>query len=190
MGRREITTAVTMMALIAMLIVGAVWGWRSLFAPLPEEAVVAEEPAPTCTSEQIQPGQRIRSAQVRVSVLNASNRSGLAGSTLDKLLNRGFIAGEAANAPEGVNVRRVQVRTTERNDPRARLVARQFGKNLKPQVVEEDLGPGVDVVLGDRFQKLVKAPRGIEVKQRQEICVPIPTAEPDPDADTNTDAQG
>jgi hypothetical protein len=177
MGRREITTAVTMMVLIAMLVAGAVWGWKSLFAPLPE-SVVADEPAPTCASEQIQPGQRIKSVQVRVSVYNASNRSGLAGGTLDKLLNRGFVAGETGNAPADVDVRRVQVRTTEKNDPRARLVARQFGKDLKPKVVEEDLGPGIDVVVGDRFTKLIKAPRAIQVRQRQEICVPIPTAEP------------
>lgn len=178
MGRREIISAVTMMALIGILALGAVWGWRSLFAPLPETDA-AGEPAPTCRTELVEAGQRIRSRQVRVSVFNNSNRSGLAGTTLDKLLNRGFIAGDAANAPSNLRVRKVEVWSTVENDPRARLVARQFGKGVRVRFSDEDLGPGVDVIVGDRFQDLVKAPRAIRVKQQHEVCVPIDSADPD-----------
>jgi LytR cell envelope-related transcriptional attenuator len=179
MGRRELTSAVTMAALVAILALGAVWGWRSLFAPVPDADTAAGEPTPTCTTEQISAGQRIRSTQVRVSVYNNSTRSGLAGSTLEKLLNRGFIAGEAGNAPADANVRRVEVWSTVENDPRARLVARQFGKNVKVRFSDEDLGPGIDVIVGDRYQDLVKAPRAQKVRQDQEICVPIETADPE-----------
>lgn len=182
MGRREIISTVTMMALIGILVLGAVWGWRSLFAPLPETDT-GVEPAPTCRTELVEAGQRIRSSQVRVSVFNNSNRSGLAGTTLDKLLNRGFLAGEAGNAPSDLDVRRVEVWSTVEDDPRARLVARQFGKGVRIRFADEDLGPGIDVILGDRFEGLVKAPRVIRVKQEQEVCIPIDSPAPDAGAE-------
>ena len=181
MGRRHITTAITMMALVAILVLGAVWGWRSLFAALPEDGTASEGPSPTCTTEKIKAGQRVRSTQVRVSVFNNSTRSGLAGSTLEKLLDRGFIAGDAGNAPSDADVRRVEVWSTVEDDPRARLVARQFGKDVTIRFSDEDLGPGIDVIVGDRFRDLAKAPRALEVKQAQEICVPIESEDPDAD---------
>lgn len=181
MGRRQITSAVTMMALVAILVLGAVWGWKSLFAELPEDGMASEEATPTCTTEQIKAGQRIRSTKVRVSVFNNSTRSGLAGSTLEKLLNRGFIAGDAGNAPSDADVRRVEVWSTVEDDPRARLVARQFGKDVTIRFSDEDLGPGIDVIVGDRFRDLVKAPRALKVKQAQEICVPRESEDPDAD---------
>jgi hypothetical protein len=179
MRRRQILSTITMTALIGILVLGAVWGWRSLFAPLEDGTSAAEEPAPTCTTERIGRGARLRSTQVRVSVFNASSRSGLAGRTLDGLLNRGFLAGEAGNAPSDLEVRRVEVWSTEENDPRARLVARQFGKKVRIRFSDDDLGPGVDVIVGDRFDELAKAPRSIRVRQPQEICVPIETVDPD-----------
>lgn len=170
MGRREIVSAVTLMALIGILVLGAVLGWRSLFAPLPDSDGAAE-PAPSCTTRLLEAGQRLRSRQVQVSVFNASNRSGLAGETLDKLLNRGFVAGEAGNAPSDLDVRRVEVWSTVEDDPHARLVARQFGRGVRIRFSDEDLGPGVDVIVGDRFGGLAKAPRAIRVEQEREVCV-------------------
>jgi hypothetical protein len=69
----------------------------------------------------------------------------------------------------------VQVWTTERDDLRAKLVARQFGKQARVRVTDEDLGPGVDVVVGNRMRPLVKAPRSLRVRQPEEVCVPVPT---------------
>lgn len=178
MGRREITSAVTMLVLIGLLVVAAVWGWRSLFAALPDDGLAAEEPAPTCTTELVDAGERIRSDQVRVSVFNAGSRSGLAGQTLDALVERGFLPGDIGNAPDDLEVRRVQVWSTVEGDPRARLVARQFGTSVKVRFSDEDLGPGVDVVVGDRFRTLAKAPRGLKVRSAQEICVPVESSEP------------
>jgi LytR cell envelope-related transcriptional attenuator len=173
MGRRELTTTVTMVVLIGILVVGAVWGWRSLFAELPETDLTVDEPAPTCETERIDAGQKIRTRQVRVSVFNAGSRSGRAGETMDALIDRGFQPGDVGNAPSDAEVRRVQVLANDAKDPRARLVARQFGKGVKVQVAEEDLGSGVDVLIGDRFTGLSKAPRSIRVKQPEQVCVPV-----------------
>lgn len=180
MGRRELTTTVTMIVLVGLLVVGAVWGWRSLFAELPETDLTVDEPAPTCETERIDAGQRIRTRQVRVSVFNSGNRSGRAGETIDALIKRGFQPGDVGNAPADLEVRRVEVRATEKKDPRARLVARQFGKKVKVRVAkgDQDLGDGVDVIIGDGFTGLAKAPRALRVRQPQSVCVPVPQTEP------------
>jgi hypothetical protein len=177
MARRAITSAVTMIVLIGMLVAGAVWGWNSLFAPLPEEVTTAVEPEQTCDTQVVRAGKRVRADQIRVSVFNAGSRSGLAGQTLDALVDRGFLPGDVGNAPDDRTVRKVQVWSTVENDPRARLVARQFGKKVKVRLWDEDLGAGVNVIVGDRHRNLVKAPRHMRVEKKQEFCVPVEPAD-------------
>jgi hypothetical protein len=183
MGRREITTTITMLVLCGVLVLGAVWGWRSLFADLPAEEASAPRPSgPSCTTEEVDAGQRLRSSQVRVSVFNGGNRSGLADETMSRLANRGFKRGAVGNAPSDVNVRRVEVWSTQENDAEARLVARQFGKRLKVTVSDQDLGPGVDVIVGNAFRGFVKGPRSVKVRAPEEVCVPAETISPDTNA--------
>jgi hypothetical protein len=176
-ARRQIISAVTMLVLVGILVLGAVWGWRSLFAELPGTEATAEEPTEECTVEEVDAGEKLRSKQVRVSVFNAGTRAGLAGQTLDALMNRGFLAGDIGNAPADTDIRRVQVWSNVENDPAARLVARQFGKNVKIRYVEEVPGRGVNVVVGNGFESLRKAPRAIAVKTSREVCVPLDPAD-------------
>lgn len=178
MTTRVITSAVTMLVLIGLLVVGAVWGWNSLFAPLPDDVTAAVEPEPSCAVQTVGPGNKVRADQVQVSVFNAGSRSGQAGQTLDKLVERGFLPGDIGNAPSDVTVRRVQVWSDVENDARARLVARQFGPKVKVRFSDEDLGPGVDVVVGNNLNELAKAPRRLKVKQEQEFCLPVDDVEP------------
>ncbi len=173
MARRAITSTLTMLALIGLLVLGAVWGWSSLFAPLPEDAGGVQEPTPTCDTQNVAAGDRLRSKQVQVSVFNGGSRSGLAGQTLDALLERRFLPGDVGNAPSDLDVRRVQVWSTVKKDPMARLVALQFGPKTKVRFSDEDLGPGVDVVVGDRFRSLSRAPRTIRVREPLDFCIPI-----------------
>lgn len=168
---RHLTTAVTMLALIGILVLGTVWGWKALFAEIPGDEPSAADPSPTCTVERLDAGQKVRAKQVRVSVFNGGTRSGLAGETLGALIARGFQRGEVGNAPSDAGVRKVQVWSTVENDPRARLVARQFGKRVPVRFSDEDLGPGVDVIVGDGFRQLVKAPRTVTVRKTHEVCV-------------------
>lgn len=171
MGRRALTSAVTMLALIGLLVLGTVWGWNSLFAPLPEDALSGEEPAPTCDTQRVEAGGKLRSDQVRVSVFNAGGRSGLAGETIDALVERGFLPGDVGNAPSNLEVPKVQVWSTVKGDPQARLVARQFGRSVKVRFSDEDLGPGVDVIVGDRYRSLAPAPTSLRVQEPLEFCV-------------------
>lgn len=166
MGRRLMTT-VTMIVLLGLVATGALVGWRSLTMPSASEG---EEDAPAC-AEGIERGERLASREVTVSVFNAGDRAGLAGSTLGELTSRGFLEGEAGNAPGSLaNVSNVRVLAPNRRDPAARLVARQFGRDTFIQATDQNLGPGVDVVVGDDFEGLVKAPRRITARAPGSGC--------------------
>lgn len=171
MRRRHLTTAVTMLVLLGILAAGALLGARALFAPLPSDETAQDDPS-ECATRTVRQGQRVTSSQVQVSVFNAGTRPGLADETMVNLTRRGFKEGDVGNAPETSNVKVAQVWTTKAGDTAARLVARQFGPSIKVRTVATDLGPGVDVVVGDRLGKLAKAPRAIVARAATSVCVP------------------
>lgn len=168
MQDRRILTALTLVVLLALLVTGALVGWRSLSAPVAggTDGTGAPEPCPS-----VQPGDVVKAKDVTVSVYNAGTRAGLAARTRDELTARGFIAGDVGNAPGPLRqVERVRVLAPAKKDPAARLVARQFGKRTVVQVYDDDLGAGVDVVVGDDFQGLVKAKKRIKAKVAAQGC--------------------
>jgi hypothetical protein len=174
MASRHVTTAVTMLVLVAILVLGVVVGARELFAPLPGGAGSADEPtavaSPSCDPEAVQPGARLTSRQVTVNVYNAGSRAGLAGQTLDTLSTRGFRAGETGNVE--ARVRRVQVWVVDGEEAAGRLLARNFGPRVPVRTVKpgDDLGDGVDVVVGDRLGALARPVRAVKVKTDQQVC--------------------
>jgi hypothetical protein len=172
MRARHLTTAVTLLALLAILVVGFVVGGKSLLAPLPGSNP-ANKASAACDTKAVKRGQRITAAQVEVSVFNAGTRSGLADDTLAKLAKRGFKKGDVGNAPDGTHVIRAQVWTTRRHDAAARLVAEQFGPATKVAFKDSDLGPGVDVVVGNNLHHLNKlAKRAIVARRPSAVCQP------------------
>jgi hypothetical protein len=170
---RHITTAVTLLVLLGLLAAGAVIGIRSLLAPIPDGK---SDAASSCSTKQVRKGQRISTHQVEVSVFNAGTRAGLADETMGVLTNRGFDKGSVGNAPPHTGVRVVQIWTTKKDDAAARLVALQFGRSVKVRVKHVNLGPGVDVVVGNGFRKLARAKRYVVVRHSQSVC--LPTAKP------------
>ncbi len=171
MRARHITTGVTLVVLLLILAAGAWVGYRSLVAPVPGDGTTSSA-TPTCSPQSLRRGQRVVSTQVAVSVWNAGTRPGAAGRTLRMLTNRGFTQGEVGNAPSGTKVRRAQIWTTRRHDAAARLVALQFGPGTKVELKRTDLGPGVDVVVGDDFDRLSTAARSVVVRNAQSACLP------------------
>ena len=64
--------------------------------------------------------------------------------------------------------------TTEENDPAAKLVAQALGRRTPVEVTKTDLGPGIDVIVGNRFKRVDrKAPRRIRLADPVEKCVPV-----------------
>ena len=175
MNSRHVTTAVTLLVLVGILALGLFVGFRELFAPLPgadDEPVAA--PSPTCETQDVQPGQRLRSQQVVVNVFNGGTRAGLASQTLDTLRRRGFKAGEVGNASGDNGVKRVQVWIVAGEETAGRLVARNFGPKVRvvTREADEDLADGVDVVVGNALRRIGPTVRTIRVRGDQEVCTP------------------
>ena len=169
MTRRGLTSAVTLVCLMGVLVVMAVWGVKSATAPLPGKAAPATKD-PTCASDDQQVAKYVRRGDVTVSVYNSGNTAGRAQSTMDQLERAGFKVGEVNNAPTGLKAERAAVYSTKTDDPAAELVARALGKGTQVVRTDEDLGPGVDVVIGDKFKRLdPKAPK------RMPLATPVVT---------------
>jgi LytR cell envelope-related transcriptional attenuator len=164
--RPGVRTALTMATLGVLLVVAAAWAISALTAPFPGKVDV-----PTCVATDVKKGEKVFPDQVVVSVYNAGTREGLAGLTMKQLSDVGFVEGESGNAPARAQVLRAQVWASDPRNPAVRLVASQFGP--KTTVTRgRALGPGVVVVVGDRFRTLVRAPRKVVAAGDSSICSP------------------
>jgi hypothetical protein len=163
-----VLSAVTLLVLCGMLVVFLLIGWQQMTAPGPWN----DDGAPNAGDcvQGLAKGDLVRTTDVTVSVYNAGSRSGLASRTQEELLARGFLPGDLGNAPKDLaDVPRVQVLAPSAKDPAAMLVARQFGRKTRVQE-HEDLGAGVEVVVGDRFKGLAKAPRRMRAQADGSGC--------------------
>ena len=173
MNSRHLTTGITLLVLVGILTVGFFFGLDKLLEPIGDGTPTTE---PTSLCSTVDKGQRLRSRQVVVNVLNGGTRAGLAGSTLESLADRGFRAGEVGNAPSN-RVQRVQVWVVAGEKSAGRLVALNFGPRT-PVVKREDVVEGgVDVVVADGFVELADRVKSIRVRRSIEVCPPSTTAE-------------
>ncbi len=166
---RGLKTALTLAVLVVLVAVGGMWAWGAFTEPFPERS----GPKP-CTEAQLSAGEALTPEKVIVSVYNASDRSGLAGDTAEKLKAQGFPVDEAADAPDGTDVRVVEIWTDDPQSPIGQLVRSYFGKRAR--LVKHDLvGLGVNVVVGPRFRTVVPGKKSIELTDDLTVCVPNET---------------
>lgn len=158
-------TAVTLVALGALLAIAAVWGWHATMKPLP-----AKVDSPICVDTPVHAGEKVYPQQVTVSVYNAGQREGLAGRTMQLLKDAGFVKGQAGNAASA-KVSDVQIWSTTPGNPDVQLVASYFGDDVE---VERRDGPGVGVtiVVGDKFKELGDGQRSVVAEGDADICSP------------------
>jgi hypothetical protein len=170
MNRRALTSAVTLTCLMGVLVLMAVWGVKAATAPVPGDSTPAAD-GPSCSSADQKVTKYVRRGDVTVSVYNSGETSGRAQSTMDLLEKAGFKVGEVTNAPAGLKAERAAVYSTKADDPAAELVARALGKGTQVVHSDEDLGPGVDVVIGDKFKRLdPKAPKRLPLPKPVVTC--------------------
>ena len=156
---------VTLAVLGVVLVLAAVWGWRAISEPFPQEA----KPA-VCVDREFAKGDRITRRDVTVSVLNAGTRVGLAGLTMDLLVEAGFREGSEGNTPGKRRVDRVEIWTEEPASPAVRLVASHFGGAKVVRRAAD--APGVLVVVGDGFDDLVRGQKSVTAKGEVSVCGP------------------
>jgi hypothetical protein len=171
MTTRSVTTGISLVVAAVLLCIMGVWGYRAATAPI-EGDTTTSSPGPTCAPQDQTVEQYVARGDVTVSVYNSGERAGRAQATMDLLERAGFRPGEVNNAPDGISVARASVYTTKADDPAAELVAAALGHDTP--VVHSDAefsGPGVDVVIGDKFKRLdPDAPNRMKLPEPRTSC--------------------
>ena len=159
-------TLVTLLVLAGLLVLAALWGFSAATKPFP-----GKSDPPVCVDRAVSEGDKVFSTDVTVSVENAGDRNGLASFTLDLFKERGFGEGETGNAPKGADVAYAEVWTTDPKSPAVQLVESWLGPRSQVVDHKEDT-PGVLVVVGDGFDRLVKGSKKVVASGSATICSP------------------
>ncbi|UUZ60919.1 LytR C-terminal domain-containing protein [Nocardioides sp. B-3] len=160
----SVKSALTLLTLVGLLLIAAVWGWQAATKPLP-----SSEPPPLCTDVTVNVGDRVFHDQVAVSVYNGSDRNGTAGATMEQLEERGFVGADSDNAPAKIDG--VEIWSDEPRNAAVHPVARQF-KGAKV-VSGEELGRGIVVVVGESFKALrEKEVESVTAVETSTFCSP------------------
>jgi len=170
----RLRSAITLVVLTIILLLGLVWGWTKMTEPVPSlSGGGPTAPVEVCTVRTVAKGTKVTAAAVTVSVFNAGNKDGLATRTMDQLEARGFAPGEKGNAPATASVKNVQIWADDPRNPAVRLVRSQLGRSVKVVAPRgAPLGVGVVVVVGDGFNKLVTGLRFVRAPAAVQICSP------------------
>lgn len=169
---QRIRSLITLGVLAALLVVGAGYGWTALTQPFSSSTSRTDA---VCNPVDVAAGDEVTPEQVTVSVLNAGSEGGLAGRTSQAFADAGFGVGSLDNAPADAKVKRAVIWTTDRTSPAAQLIASRIGKRIG--VRERDSGlPGITVVVGDAFGRLVKGRPSVIAADDTTICSPPPPA--------------
>lgn len=165
----HVKTVLTLAVLAVLVLLGVVWGWSALTKSFPHQAAVK-----VCYPTHVQPGDRVSAPKVTISVYNASERVGLAERTMSAFEDQGFGPGDVGNAPKGTAVLYAQIWTEDRRNPAVQLVASRLGPRAHV-ITHQGKGPGVTVLVGPQFAKLVQGKQSTRVTETTTICSP-PTA--------------
>ncbi len=161
----RLRSAATLAGLTALLLVAAVWGFFALTATPPERSS-----GPPCVERSFGAGETLSSDQVGVRVLNATGRSGVAQQVMETLTSRGFASLGVGNAPEGEEIKGIQV-WGEEDDPTVALVKQQF-RRVSVVTPEESIRSGVVVVIGKGKVRTRKPVTDLELDEARTVCLP------------------
>lgn len=171
---RKTVSAISLAVGAVVVVVMAIWGVNAFTAPIEDDdsPSVSDDELACPAGEEQRIIDFVRRSEVTVSVYNAGKKAGRARTTLDTLEEAGFKPGAIGNAPEGTDVPRAEVHTKTADRSEAQLVALALGRNTQVVVDEEqDLGPGVDVYIGDKFKRLdPKAPNRVTLDEPRVEC--------------------
>ena len=166
----KMRSAITLGVLALMMLIGLVWGWSALTAPMPSLTSDSTPQGP-CSQVVVAKDEKVHRDQVTVSVYNAGSTEGQASTTMEELVKRGFGVGDTGNAPSDARVDTVQIWAADPENPAVRLVASQFGRDAEI-VKRASLGAGVTVVVGDNVGHLAKGHPYATAQTDTTICSP------------------
>jgi hypothetical protein len=164
-AQARMRSAITLLGLVVLLLVGVAWAWSAVSEPFPER-----EEAATCTSAVVAAGEKVYPDQVTVSVLNAGTSEGLADRTMTALVAAGLAEGELGNADD-TDVSGVEIWAEDVDNPAVKLVKSFLGKGA--EVVRRDGPlPGVNVIVGEEFPGVTDGREFAAADDEATICSP------------------
>lgn len=165
---RAMKSAATMVALVVLLVLAAMWGWSALTRPFPGLADAA-----ACVETPVKAGETVTADQVTVSVLNAGKTAGLAGRTMDEVLGQGFQEGDTGDTPEDTEVAYAQIWTDDVNSPAVALLNSHLRRSKIVQMDMTTIGAvGVVLVVGDTFDDMIPGDAQVTAAADTTICSP------------------
>lgn len=166
-------STITLIGAGAVFVVMAFWGVTAATSPA-DRSSRGSTSASQCSDAEQTIQTHIKRMDVTVSVYNSGKRKGLATDVLQRLENSGFRPGAVGNAPEGLSTDVAVVYAEDTAATSAQLVALAFGPDTQVLPQEIDMGPGINVVVGDKFKRLDKsAPRSLELPEPIITCVKV-----------------
>lgn len=161
---QAVRTSLTMLVLGGLLLGAALWGWSAATEPLP-----AQVDPPICVDTPVSTGDEIDPEEVTVTVYNASDRAGLADRTMQALMAAGFAEGQMGNVK--ARVQTAVIWADSPTNPAVQLVADYLGPGVKIEQ-RDSPGVGVNVVVGEKFGRVVKGVPSVISEEDTEICSP------------------
>ncbi len=166
-------TVLTLAGAGVVFIIMAFWGINAATAPMAGNQTDSTSTS-QCSDAEKTIQTHVNRKDVTVSVYNASKRTGLASEVLNRLERNGFRPGAVGNAPEGLSADIAVVYAKDTTSTSAKLVALAFGPDTQILTQEVDLGPGINIVVGDQFQRLDQsAPHKLELPEPIITCVKV-----------------
>jgi hypothetical protein len=163
----RLRTAITLVALAVLMLLGVTWGWAQMTKPFPGKV-----DASICVDTAYSSGDELFVQDVTVSVLNANGPAGLAGRTLAELKTVGFAEGQTANAPKGTALTTPsEIWVDDVDNPGAKLLRARLGKVPVVAHPEADFA-GIIVVVGAAFTELRQGPQSIILADDAVVCSP------------------
>jgi hypothetical protein len=166
-------STITLIGAGVVFVVMAFWGVTAATTPI-SRSDGSGTAAGQCSDAEKTIQTHIKRKDVTVSVYNSGKRKGLATDVLQRLENSGFRPGAVGNAPEGLSADVAVVYAKDTSSTSAKLVALILGPDTQILPQEIDMGPGVNVVVGDQFKRLDRtAPRSLELPEPIITCVKV-----------------
>lgn len=171
----NLKTPLTLAVLVAVLIGGAVVGWRYATQEVPSLRDGTASDGPTCRNRTFDSGQTLESRAVTVNIYNAGDVSGLAGETLRAFQTQGFIGGSATDRNIRMPNKNALIAAAEPRSAPVRLVRRQLAGRVAVRAAgDPDIGTDVNVYIGNRFRGVVRDARtSLRVRGTTTVCVPV-----------------
>lgn len=156
---KVLKTPLTLVALLALVAIGGLWGWRNATAAVPPRA-----PDP-CVPTNV--GKDLTPEFVTIRVLNAGLNGGLAKRVSTTMRSYGFFVVKVNNSDQ--KMAETRIIGASKDDPEVKLAA-QFFKNAK---LEGDgrVDHVVDILLGDDFAGYVTNPKK-SIAVNGPVCLP------------------